>query len=234
MGPHSFKCGKLRWPKRRRRKPQKLQWGRTLSSAESSSALPRLCVPCGLQWGRTLSSAESGHGRRCLARHNFVTSMGPHSFKCGKSKANPPQDRAATALQWGRTLSSAERAENPVTGEVIYGDFNGAALFQVRKERSNQSPVQEERVTSMGPHSFKCGKRIGNFRNFLCVATSMGPHSFKCGKLRPLPPSRPQRRNFNGAALFQVRKAISQSSAWSSRSKLQWGRTLSSAESPKE
>ena len=110
-----------------------LQWGRTLSSAESanlSSSItsPRLgfngaalfqvrkasgfkdglTPPLWLQWGRTLSSAESDGA--------------------------VPHRAAIDWLQWGRTLSSAERLKH---GEGA--DFAAGA--------------------SMGPHSFKCGKR---------------------------------------------------------------------------
>ena len=35
----------------------------------------------------------------------------------------------------------------------------------------------------------------------------MGPHSFKCGKRTPAKPPTTQEKGFNGAALFQVRKA---------------------------
>ena len=84
-----------------------LQWGRTLSSAESISAGLSSGRQLCLQWGRTLSSAESAPAIRSelVARD---PSMGPHSFKCGK-------------------MNGAERQWSG------FNAFNGAALFQVRK-----------------------------------------------------------------------------------------------------
>ena len=60
-----------------------LQWGRTLSSAESFVVHFQRVCGISLQWGRTLSSAESGQPIDYL-----------------------PWGRVL--LQWGRTLSSAE------------------------------------------------------------------------------------------------------------------------------
>ena len=132
--------------------------------------------------------------------------MGPHSFKCGKQGALQQSLTGINMLQWGRTLSSAE------------------------------SPVQASRVSlpplaSMGPHSFKCGKDFGKVRCTNPVSASMGPHSFKCGKKTSKRCCKRARKGFNGAALFQVRKEISMQCSALWRTSLQWGRTLSSAES---
>ncbi len=142
--------------------------------------------------------------------------MGPHSFKCGKTP---------------HSLYPSKSKRR----------FNGAALFQVRKVSPtrfrftpavcfNGAALAECGMASMGPHSFKCGKlacalsfngaALSAERADLDVEASMGPHSFKCGKRR-LRLRRLSCVCFNGAALFQVRKE-----KW----KLQWGRTLSSAE----
>ena len=107
----------------------------------------------------------------------------------------------------------------------------------------------------MGPHSFKCGSSLSP-NGFPCgritlqwgrtlssaevmpsresiekiVNASMGPHSFKCGS-----PAKTQRASknaarFNGAALFQVRKLAALAAEAIKTLRLQWGRTLSSAE----
>ena len=157
MGPHFFKCGKLR--ERRPRNPNLKQ----------------------LQWGRTFSSAE----RRCGERNSDSSSgasMGPHFFKCGKQRRGKIQSASGTGfngaalfqvrkgsietaplkplhwLQWGRTFSSAE-------------SFLNRCFLNLPS------------IASMGPHFFKCGKfwampmaRAGSRR------ASMGPHFFKCGK----------------------------------------------------
>ena len=115
-----------------------LQWGRTLSSAESREIVEeRVIAWPALQWGRTLSSAESRPASGRLSR-NGLASMGPHSFKCGKSCEVRRFASNFFGLQWGRTLSSAESLRfNEVSKDKQVG-FNGAALFQVRKEGLTQ------------------------------------------------------------------------------------------------
>ena len=132
--------------------------------------------------------------------------MGPHSFKCGKLSKITCLKHVRVSLQWGRTLSSAERC--------------------VRRRR-----VCRWTDTSMGPHSFKCGKILIPSANRVTDSTSMGPHSFKCGKPTRRTTAASARFHFNGAALFQVRKASSDWRSMHGKQELQWGRTLSSAES---
>ena len=62
----------------------------------------------GLQWGRTLSSAESLLSIGLWKSPVRLASMGPHSFKCGKLGEATKRREAWRGLQWGRTLSSAE------------------------------------------------------------------------------------------------------------------------------
>ena len=88
-----------------------------------------------------------------------LASMGPHFFKCGKgkyevtaefaevklqwgrtfssaeSKPAKPSQLWRNLLQWGRTFSSAERNKIHLFRQARRLGFNGAALFQVRKER---------------------------------------------------------------------------------------------------
>ncbi len=86
MGPHSFKCGKVSLSHIFESYFQLLQWGRTLSSAErAANENLKGTFADGLQWGRTLSSAESQKSRRSYRVGAWGASMGPHSFKCGKS-----------------------------------------------------------------------------------------------------------------------------------------------------
>ena len=133
--------------------------------------------------------------------------MGPHFFKCGK-------------------LFDFE------SKQLRLRFFNGAALFQVRKVGDSEWTVAKEislqwgrtfssaeriqrasehllrRRSSMGPHFFKCGKRGFDRANKQSKESSMGPHFFKCGKPpQPFFPH-PHIPVFNGAALFQVRKAF--------------------------
>ena len=134
-----------------------LQWGRTFSSAERSRPLKVQRMDGELQWGRTFSSAESRHlppsGRSPITRFN-----GAALFQVRKDKDIAEDIQEGGTLQWGRTFSSAESADYEkaatdgvklqwgrtfssaesvgllgVAVEVVVG-FNGAALFQVRKE----------------------------------------------------------------------------------------------------
>ena len=109
MGPHSFKCGKLGCKETNISQAILLQWGRTLSSAESPPVPSRdkarfkaSMGPHSFKCGKFVSQLilDSGnpasmgpHSFKCgklLANHDaepsqMFASMGPHSFKCGKS-----------------------------------------------------------------------------------------------------------------------------------------------------
>ena len=181
--------------------------------------------------------------------------MGPHFFKCGKTfepnldsegantlqwgrtfssaESHPLADTipAAMVLQWGRTFSSAESCLKSQLSMLSHLRFNGAALFQVRKAHLRLGC--ECRIdASMGPHFFKCGKKRQELNYAKRKEASMGPHFFKCGKycLFVMGPHGPE--CFNGAALFQVRKAGSPFESFQNDNWLQWGRTFSSAERP--
>ena len=58
----------------------------------------------------------------------------------------------------------------------------------------------------------------------------MGPHFFKCGKVTTAEVRTTVVVSFNGAALFQVRKAQHYPRRSQASYELQWGRTFSSAE----
>ena len=181
MGPHSFKCGK------------------------------RLMILARLLNCRGFNGAALFQVRKVLARKIFLSakvsaSMGPHSFKCGKLRIRPRACARFPSLQWGRTLSSAEsfvwlaglrfclrasmgphsfkcgKAAHLILPHSPPIRFNGAALFQVRKDLATLQGYLEDVVASMGPHSFKCGKQFGEVQACQSGRASMGPHSFKCGK----------------------------------------------------
>ena len=108
MGPHFFKCGK-------RIETREFPPG---SSGFNGAALFQVrkdfsettIIPTflQLQWGRTFSSAERN--------------------------SNDPTNEDALRLQWGRTFSSAESSVFEFSVRTSEPRFNGAALFQVRKE----------------------------------------------------------------------------------------------------
>ena len=204
MGPHFFKCGKRHQAGHRQRTSGRLQWGRTFSSAEKFAGCGTAMHAAVLQWGRTFSSAE----KKTVRLLQFI----------------------GLRLQWGRTFSSAEKNRPLHRHDAEFACFNGAALFQVRKNRPASprwemigslqwgrtfSSAEKRDVSavfvagvlaSMGPHFFKCGK--SQRRNFFVAhrRASMGPHFFKCGKTAQPMVFGGYRWCFNGAALFQVRK----------------------------
>ena len=116
-----------------------------------------------LQWGRTLSSAEVQASSATSCRQSRA-SMGPHSFKCGSDNRNgSPKSKfrrfngaalfqvrkfvcgdigcmKIRQLQWGRTLSSAEVCQRKQKRRFQNHCFNGAALFQVRKSSWDELP----------------------------------------------------------------------------------------------
>ena len=182
MGPHSFKCGKHERKEFYRQRAIALQWGRTLSSAESTEHQAGKNEAKMLQWGRTLSSAESlpsivsfGGGVGCF--------NGAALFQVRKAFIMVQLPEPYPELQWGRTLSSAESG------------------FWNRRLLRDRLSLQWGRTLSSAESLYAS--------NFTVAA-----------ELR-----------FNGAALFQVRKADSAAMKPKSLLVLQWGRTLSSAES---
>ena len=140
----------------RARRSQLLQWGRTLSSAESANFKELFRLMGSLQWGRTLSSAErilylwlqqnlhfasmGPHSFKCgkstssgsWMRQLFFASMGPHSFKCGKLFKRYMQTHFWLSFN-GAALFQVRKEANLRRKEILIAGFNGAALFQVRK-----------------------------------------------------------------------------------------------------
>ena len=180
MGPHFFKCGKKYLAAKHDRSLQRLQWGRTFSSAERRLTINDKPEHDWLQWGRTFSSAESAGASSADVRVRFA-SMGPHFFKCGKkgaktheqhikkrfngaalfqvrkAKIMKPFAHLVSSLQWGRTFSSAER---PGSG-ILYGapgSLQWGRTFSSAERQRQEGDWNIRRIASMGPHFFKCGK----------------------------------------------------------------------------
>ena len=84
-----------------------------------------------LQWGRTLSSAES---RNVRASKEWIhsASMGPHSFKCGKDHRLHLFNTVEYRFN-GAALFQVRKAVVADYNRRAEEGFNGAALFQVRK-----------------------------------------------------------------------------------------------------
>ena len=84
--------------------------------------------------------------------------------------------------------------------------FNGAALFQVRKDSHFALPVQHHNPLQWGRTFSSAESNTNQQQEDEFYSASMGPHFFKCGKKRAQARTRARLRGFNGAALFQVRK----------------------------
>ena len=139
----------------------RLQWGRSLSTAETGDAPVCVCDEPVLQWGRSLSTAETIR-ENALGRPNLrcQASMGPQSFNCGNRVVDEPpslSDSSRQALQWGRSLSTAETQWRMAVKRRTAGGFNGAAVFQLRKRA--WPAIAAAVHASMGPQSFNCGNR---------------------------------------------------------------------------
>ena len=182
-----------------------------------------------LQWGRTFSSAESALGfvffqRRRMSSmgpHFFkcgkqpiqvrlqiicvLSSMGPHFFKCGKKRRLGNLPAAYKSSMGPHFFKCGKKGDRPRYDFAI-SVFNGAALFQVRKEHAWMPLHVGSLFSSMGPHFFKCGKNSSSSSFSAGECSSMGPHFFKCGKRGREVVARAFFPLFNGAALFQVRK----------------------------
>ena len=157
--------------------------------------------------------------------------MGPHFFKCGKSSKN----FAVTALPMrfnGAALFQVRKEPLGLKGfKAPSGGFNGAALFQVRKAQVVVSPALLFFQRLQWGRTFSSAESSDGFDDYpRAQYASMGPHFFKCGKVCEISSAMFARDSFNGAALFQVRKGDCQLICVTATTELQWGRTFSSAE----
>ena len=157
MGPHSFKCGKKAYPLVHCSPPQGFN-GAALFQVRKDS--PDRAIFKGffeLQWGRTLSSAERNSAPG-LPEPNSRASMGPHSFKCGKPEWRTSRDKGRSRFNGAALFQVRKEFVRSFKGDSGVRCFNGAALFQVRKVDIMSVMNTRLNAASMGPHSFKCGK----------------------------------------------------------------------------
>ena len=182
-----------------------LQWGRRLSTTETTFDSTETAQPYMLQWGRRLSTTETalnmlGGDPAALA------SMGPSSFNDGNVAVPYSVAYPTEALQWGRRLSTTETGDVAIKLIDPANRFNGAVVFQRRKREA----AGVERVSR--------------------VVASMGPSSFNDGNWEMERGAQADCQSFNGAVVFQRRKLLnllffSLQVIW-----LQWGRRLSTTE----
>ena len=86
-----------------------LQWGRTFSSAESTSAAETSCQAfSGFNGAALFQVRKVNYSEQAIVACRQA-SMGPHFFKCGKLARTSMRTAGKDLLQWGRTFSSAER-----------------------------------------------------------------------------------------------------------------------------
>ena len=180
-----------------------LQWGRSLSTAETAGGVNGCSAKLRLQWGRSLSTAETAIGgpqprpcrccfngaavfqlRKPIGRHTALVgataSMGPQSFNCGND--------GDAGLRGDRS-------------------FNGAAVFQLRKPLEPMGRPQWRQVLQWG-RSLSTAETVHRAPRGEAFLASMGPQSFNCGNADPLKATR----------------------AMKCSTGLQWGRSLSTAE----
>ena len=107
MGPRSFDRGEKVVTVSLNAHIPALQWGRDLSTAESSCCQRARRATARLQWGRDLSTAESGSRRAgsVAGKDHF---NGAAIFRPRRAGAMGRGVQGLFRLQWGRDLSTAE------------------------------------------------------------------------------------------------------------------------------
>ena len=182
MGPQSFNCGnasmRTTWPA-----PRELQWGRSLSTAETVAHRRRYNARAVLQWGRSLSTAET-RVADTVSKAEIMSFNGAAVFQLRK-----PRRRR---VQRNRIVSG----------------FNGAAVFQLRKRPKCYCDDHGSRRTSArfnGAAVFQLRKTTGDRRTITTVVFN-GAAVFRQRKRRCFRNTIAGETRFNGAAVFQLRK----------------------------
>ena len=230
MGPHFFKCGKGS------NTTLVPAWTPCFNGAalfqvrKGRPIFSLLIIGNLLQWGRTFSSAESG-SRRDVGAGWRRASMGPHFFKCGKPNITVRGGVHPARFNGAALFQVRKDPEKPPT-KLQIPSFNGAALFQVRKGK----PAETRRRTSRsfnGAALFQV-RKVGNLLLWFSIwlLASMGPHFFKCGKVRVDEETLARLRKASmGPHFFKCGKSVVMIGTAKDDFMLQWGRTFSSAES---
>jgi len=108
-----------------------LQWGRRLSTAETSNAPVMAVATETLQWGRRLSTAET-HPQIGTSRFVVGLQWGRRLSTAETDLSGGRVAGGGSVLQWGRRLSTAETGHRERTYPPPRR-FNGAAVSQRRK-----------------------------------------------------------------------------------------------------
>ena len=158
----------------------------------------------GLQWGRNLSVAEG---------------------------ETPPQTAGSRRrLQWGRNLSVAEgatRSSRAASGLPLQWGRNLSVAEGLLEQRLMRG---QRDVASMGPQPFGCGRAWESDGGRISIETLQWGRNLSVAE-GPIPEKeRADRKCFNGAATFRLRKEGRLDLAPDFNRELQWGRNLSVAE----
>ena len=178
MEPHSYECGNmghLHWGSHlkqcfngaallRVRKfakkyivsalSSRLQWSRTLTSAEIRPLHHHRPVRHQLQWSRTLTSAKISMGKDVI----------PGRFKLQWSRTLTSAEMTQSSLkaafirrlQWSRTLTSAEISDASYSnGTITRLQWSRTLTSAEIKDLSGM--LDPELSASMEPHSYECG-----------------------------------------------------------------------------
>ena len=204
MGPRFFNRGKTTGRRLERPTEAWLQWGRGFSTAESRrTRMRRLQRQSGFN-GAAVFQPRKVAGLLERRQQGQRASMGPRFFNRGK--------RVGPAVPDLRLLASM-----------------GPRFFNRGKLPQGHADVLRA-AASMGPRFFNRGKGIAKGTIVDRLSASMGPRFFNRGKTVPACSRLCGRSRFNGAAVFQPRKAsVRWPAAWRG-GRLQWGRGFSTAE----
>ena len=181
-----------------------LQWGRRLSTTETTCLLYGAWCMLLLQWGRRLSTTETWIAGTAIAIA-APASMGPSSFNDGNSGRGPWI--WADGICFNGAVVFQRRKPDALTCDTLTarGASMGPSSFNDGNKEWPALPLAT-REASMGPSSFNDGNEDRTPAIRTAVEASMGPSSFNDGN----PPSgfAPQSlpAGFNGAVVFQRRK----------------------------
>ena len=204
MGPHFFKCGKPLAPGTTTEEWRASMGPHFFKCGKADDLYRASHRFCGFN-GAALFQVRKEGIRWRAPRDDFRLQWG-RTFSSAESATEVITIQCGIELQWGRTFSSAESFYQSGLRLSASGASMGPHFFKCGKGNIRVFEKRPKRA-SMGPHFFKCGKMAKRFEGVDHWIASMGPHFFKCGK---------------GREIGQRRKKVS---------RLQWGRTFSSAES---
>ena len=205
--------------------------------------------------GASVFQPRKGSKRSVRQEHKTTrASMGPRFFNRGRKVRQLRQVDLFAVLQWGLGFSTEEGGGKKTIATSRNVGFNGASVFQPRKgdfqegDRVGLAELQwglgfstEEGLRYVDTvdvhHLLQWGLGFSTEEGFRSVvlakpvgSASMGPRFFNRGRAATERSRTTSNSRFNGASVFQPRKAAGQDSQDTRQTRLQWGLGFSTEE----